>query len=347
MTISRKDTVLIILSTLLLVVVSGVFYFDLNKPRTVDVLPQTVVKEEIKNDPHPLSGKRCENSTTRPFAVMLAEDTSTRPLSGIAKADLVVEMPVVKDSITRIMALYACEEPEAIGSVRSARDDFIPLAAGFDAIYAHWGGSSFALKELNKDILDNLDALINPNNVFYRKSGILAPDNGFTSYARLLETSIFLDYRLKTDFEGYPDLEESSPEIDTPSTIFISYPKPFDVSYIYSKDKNEYLRWRGSKPEIDALDGSQVSAKVLVIMKTSTRQINADYNDVDVTGEGDAVIFQNGGMQKVKWEKSVDSIYSKLKFLDAKGNEVPLVAGNKWIHIIDTYTPVLWGDNNV
>lgn len=343
-----KNKALIVLFALLLAVVSGVFYFNLNEPRTVQIVAHAELKErEVVHDPHPLSGKRCENNNARPFAVMLAEDIAARPLSGIAAADLVVEMPVVKDSITRIMALYACEEPEAIGSVRSARDDFIPLAAGFDAIYAHWGGSSFALKELNGGVLDNLDALINPHNVFYRKKGVLAPHNGFTSYDRLLETASILGYRLETSFEGYPREKEVADSPDGPTTLSIGYPKPFDVSYIYSKEKGEYLRWRGSKPEIDALDGSQVAAEVLIVMKTNTRQLNADYNDVNVTGEGDALIFQNGRVVTARWRKAEFPLESKLMFLDDEGGEIPFVAGNIWLHITDTYTPILWGGESL
>lgn len=343
-----KNKIFISFVALLLTGISGVFYFKVNEPRTLEITAQTKSEEEVLNKRHPLTGQRCENSAARPYAVMLAGDTVTRPLSGISKADLVIEMPVVKDSITRFMAFYACEQPEEIGSVRSARDDFIPLAAGFDAIYAHWGGSSFALKDLNRGVIDNLDALINPNNVYFRKNTTYPPHNGFTSYSRMAETSSILGYRAEINFEGYPVLEEVPEAPETiPSTISIGYPYPFDASYIYSRENNEYLRWRGSKPEVDALDGTHVALKVLIVIKTNTRQINADYNDVDVTGEDEALIFQNGGIQKVTWQKDTSQLDSKLKFLDDGGNEVPLVAGNIWIHIIDTYTTVKWGEENL
>ena len=65
-------------------------------------------------------------------------DPEARPLSGIGQADVIIEMPVTPNSVTRFMAVYQCQTPKEIGSVRSAREDFIPLAAGFNTIYAHW-----------------------------------------------------------------------------------------------------------------------------------------------------------------------------------------------------------------
>ena len=57
----------------------------------------------------PITGLECENYNRRPIAVMLAQDPITRPLSGIGAADLVIEMSVITNSITRIMSVYVCQ----------------------------------------------------------------------------------------------------------------------------------------------------------------------------------------------------------------------------------------------
>src|SRR3989338_398117 len=146
---------------------------------------------------NPLTAETCKNAKRRPFAVMLSGDAAARPLSGIGEADIVFEMPVITGSITRFMALFVCRDPIEIGSVRSARHDFIPLANGFDAIYVHWGGSHFALDMLKKKAADNIDALINPTGAFWRKDSMPAPHNGFTSMTRLLKAANFFQYRLE------------------------------------------------------------------------------------------------------------------------------------------------------
>ena len=105
----------------------------------------------------PFTNLPCANWNRRPIAVMEAADVSVRPDSGFSDADLVLEMPAITASITRLMAVYVCGNPPEVGSIRSSRHDYIALAAGWDAIFAHWGGSHFAGEALDKKVIDNLD----------------------------------------------------------------------------------------------------------------------------------------------------------------------------------------------
>lgn len=328
---------------IILVSAIALIYF-LNTGRSFEIT-RSNQKEVLVYEEHPLTGQRCRNYNKRPFAVMLATDSVTRPLSSIGMADIVVEMPVVKDSINRLMAVYICSEPEEIGSVRSSRHDFIPLAAGFDAIYAHWGGSNFAANELDRGVIDNINALINPNNVFYRKNGVPMPHDGFTSYERLRETANYLGYRLDNSFEGYEYVNGESREASGPSTLVIGYPVPYNVSYIYNKYTNTYMRWRGGTPELDKLTGDQVETSVIAIIKTTSRQLNVDYNDVDVTGSGSALVFQDGRVIPARWEKG-GAADAKLRFLDETEEEIKFVRGRMWIQYIDVGTSIKWGDDN-
>ncbi|MFB6225176.1 MAG: DUF3048 domain-containing protein, partial [Candidatus Paceibacteria bacterium] len=106
--------------------------------------PITKKKQNIS----PLSGKQCKRHNARPFAVMLASDASARPLSGINKAEVVIEMPVLTGSVTRLMGVFVCNTPSEVGSVRSARHDYISWARAFNAVLLHWGGSQMAKNEL-------------------------------------------------------------------------------------------------------------------------------------------------------------------------------------------------------
>jgi len=337
--IFRPTKKLLIIVVLAMLAIGGLIYIFLVS-RTVNIYGEI---NDTQLFPHPLSGISCTNHNARPYAVMLAVDAATRPLSGIAAADVVVEMPVVKDSITRLMALYACEQPGLIGSVRSARDDFTPLAAGFDAIYAHWGGSSFALKQLNQGIIDNIDALPNPSEAFFRHGPLPSPHNGFTSYENLSLAADGLGYRTETIFEGYPHAE-NIPAKDAPesATLSIKYLRPYNVDYIYNKETNRYLRWRGGTPERDALDNRQAEAAAVAVMFTASRAISADYNDVDVTGNGRAVIFQNGEAIEGEWSKDGANVSSKLFFKDANGHEISLTPGSLWLAIVDNGMDIIW-----
>lgn len=281
-----------------------------------------------------ITGLPCDNYNRRPIAVMFPGDSVARPLSGISDADMVFEMQVIEDSMTRLMAVFICNDPKELGSIRSARHDFIPLAMGIDAIYVHWGGSHFALDKLNKKIMNNIDALKNPYSSFFRKSGIAAPHNGFTSLNRLINSARKLNYRLENNFEGYPH-ETQSARNNKSQTIKIGYTYPFNVEWRYDYEKNTYFRLRGGKSEMDKNNGQQAKAENIVVMRSNSRQIEGQYNDVDVEGEGIAEFYSNSGTAKGKWTKDKSDLKSKLYFLDENGEEFKFVPGSIWVEIIE------------
>lgn len=294
-----------------------------------------------------ISGLACANYDRRPIAVMLAMDPVTRPLSGVGQADLIIEMPVITDSITRLMAVFVCQDPEEIGSVRSTRHDYIPLAMGLDAILAHWGGSHYALDKLNAGIMDNIDALKNPYKAYWQKSNIPMPHNGFTSMSRLVNSATKLGYRLTSHFEGYPHLKDS--EIKRPNTeiksgqLTIGYPGHYRATYKYNAQTNSYRRWREGTPEIDALDNQQVAVKNIVIMRASSRMIEVpNYNDVDVEGTGVLTVYRNGEVIEGTWQKKGTDQATKLYFFDQRGKEIKFVPGQIWVEIMEPYQEVNW-----
>lgn len=290
----------------------------------------------------PLTGIPCQNAERRSLAVMLSGDAITRPLSGLAEADLVFEMPVITGSINRFMAVYLCASPKEIGSIRSARDDFIPLARGLDAIYAYWGGSHFALDELNKGVMDSLDALKNPFDAFWRKEGIVAPHNGFSSEESLIKAAEKLGYRLENRFGGYPHLENFTLATSTPKTLLIAYPGEFQVKYQYDPETNSYLRWRGGTKEIDKNTKIQVAAKNVVLMRAFSHQIEGQYNDVKIEGQGEVIVYRNGEEIEGLWKKDAKNQTSKLYFFDAAGQEIKFVPGQIWVEIAELTTAVTW-----
>lgn len=297
----------------------------------------------------PYGQESCKNPTQRSIAVMLATDAITRPLSGISEADIVFEMPVITDSITRLMAVFGCMLPAEIGSVRSARHDFIDLANSVDAIYVHWGGSHFALDKLKTGVIDEIDALVNPYSVFYRKKGIPAPHNGFTNGDKLLSTAEKLKFRLENKFKGFPR-QDCEKEIDQSAkckgvfdgTLKIGYPGEFKVEYKYDAAANFYLRWRGGKKEIDRNNKKQVTAKNIVAMYAMIKQIEGDYNDVALEGQGKAEFYRNGEQIEGVWRMNAGAKKPKLEFLDNSGEEIKFATGNIWVEIMQTNQKTSW-----
>jgi len=330
--------------SLLIVLALGLIFVWQNSGRTIEIndqLAQSV--SQIEGDKiSPLSGMACDNYQRRPLAVVLASDPIARPLFGLSQADLVIEMPVITGSITRMIAFFVCNDPNEVGSLRSARHDFIPLAQGMDAILVHWGGSHFALDKLNAGIMDNIDALKNPYNAFYRESSKPQPHNGFTSLSRLANSAKKLNYRFVNIFEGYSFIKEASQQSDD-KVLKIYYSRPYYVSYQYDSETNSYLRYRDNLREMDAENNQQIKAKNIVVMKVFSKQIQGpDYNDLDLEGSGNCQIYQNGIVLNCTWQKSEIKPYSKLKFLDQNDQEIPFVQGQTWIEIIEPNQEVIW-----
>jgi hypothetical protein len=303
--------------------------------------PAASVPPAPAGDRSPLSGVSCANAKQRPIAVMLGGDPEMRPLSGLSTADIVVEMPVVTSSITRYMAIFACDKTAEIGGVRSARHDYIPLAMGFDAILAHWGGSHFALDKLNAGIMDNINALYLDGTVFYRKLSSYAPFNGFTSFERLEKYAQQKGYHTTDNFVGYKFLDQETPA-PTKGRLTIGYPSAFRVEYQYDPATNSYLRFKGGTRELDKNNNQQVEAKDVVIMYAASRQIEGQYNDVDVEGEGKAVIYLNGTQTEGTWKKDKSNLSSKLFFYNGAGEEISFVPGQIWIQIVQPEQKVDW-----
>lgn len=285
-----------------------------------------------------LSGIPCAAYNRRPVAVMLASDPEARPLSGISQADMVFEMPVTPNGITRIMAVYQCNDPKEIGSIRSAREDFIPLAQGVDAVLAHWGGERDALVALDGGVMDNIDALKFEGTTFYRKNSIARPHNGFTTLSLIQERSEKLEYRATTSLDPYPRTTSPSERRlgSLADEIHVQWPQGFAVSFTYDAASNTYLRSRGGKPELDTANGKQAFASVVVVLETEASFLRDQYIRINTLGSGVATIWQGGQRINALWKKERPT--DMLQLTNSKGESIPLERGTVWI-LIDAPLP--------
>ena len=216
----RKQQIIAIIVVIILIG-AGSFLFFKNKKQPVK--KQININQKIETtaprnpeDVSYLSGLPCENRKRRAVAVMQPADVSARPASGFSDADMVFEMPVITASITRLMGVYVCGNPEDVGSMRSARHDFLSLAEGLDAIFVHWGRSDIEkFKEvLNSKIYDDMncnnDAGRSAEQYCYRKTGMTrGVDTGYAKFAKLLEGAKDFGFNLENKFVGYPHKEEA------------------------------------------------------------------------------------------------------------------------------------------
>ena len=293
-----------------------------------------------------LSGRECEDPDRRPIAAMLAGDPINRPMSGFSQADMVWELPVLVSNVTRLMAVYQCGHPTDIGSVRSARHDYLFLAAGIDAILSHWGGSYHALNRVTAGEFQTLNALVNPSGAFFRKNHLPAPYNGFTTYENLWTALQEAGYRTETEFKGY-DFKDDAPVDERPAggTLSVGWPGSFRVHYEYDPETNRYVRYWAGTRQVDAENDEVVAPSAVVVIRATNEFADGPggYNDVGIQGTGTGTLFQDGGSTNITWSKSAVKFEDPMRFKDAEtGREVTFTRGQVWIMTPSEDIPVTW-----
>lgn len=292
-----------------------------------------------------LSGMPCEHPDRRAIGVMLAGDPINRPMSGFSKADMVWELPVLTSDVTRLLGVYQCGEPTDIGSVRSARHDYLFLAEGIDAIVGHWGGSYHALNRIAAGEFQTINALTNPHKAYFRKTNLPAPYNGFTSYERLWNALQKLGYRTTTTFKGF-DFKDDIAVAERPAggKLSIAWPGAFRVHYEYDPATNRYVRfWMGVK-QVDAEDNRVVAPSSVAVMRATNQFADGPggYNDVGIEGQGELVVYQDGKMIKGTWKKNELEKKDPVHFMNEQGQPIFFTRGQLWVMAVEPEVAVTW-----
>ena len=372
----RKQKVVVAAVAIILVVIISYFVFgkkDARKPielNNKNQSPPNLVQTDPVNSGNvsPISGLPCENWNRRPLAVMQPGDVTARPTAGFSEADMVLEMPVITSSITRLMGVYICNVPTEVGSMRSARHDFIHIAKGLDAIFVPWGRSESHAESdpvgLARGILDrneienincNGDAGKSANactdNPCFRKEGMArGVDSGYGKPANMLSCAGQFGYRLENKFVGYKHANESSlDERGKGGHLRVAFAGPFAVEYDYDRDTNTYLRTWGNVPDTDRNNKKRLAPKNVVVMIAQSEQIEGQYNNLqlgdpwyDRTDSGDAFYYMNGKEMRGTWKKDKSKIDSKLFFFDELNNEVAFVPGQLWVEVLEPGQTLKW-----
>ena len=268
----------------------------------------TVSKDPANTGPvGAISGVSCADWNRRPVAIMQPVDSQARPVAGFSQADMVFEMPNPATGIfvTRLMGVYQCGNPEEVGSIRSARHDYINVAKGLDAIFVGWGGSAFAIKKLNEGVVDNIDCNDqgghSGSKYCFRKERtgpMRIEDTGYIKFAKVWEAAKDFGYRTESKFAGYPHQEDKAMDArPNGGHLRIGYPGIMEAEYDYDRETNSYKRTWGGVPDTDRTNKERIAPKNIVVVIAENEQILAD---VDYKSRG----VQDPWAGLEDWEKT-------------------------------------------
>ena len=132
----KRRITFIIFIILLLALIGGAYYYFIYLGNDIPLVEK---KEELN--------VYDVNSNKRPIAVMIDNNVENDEQVGLQDAYLTYEI-IVEGGLTRIMAIYKDVDTSVIGPVRSSRHYFLDYALENDAIYAHYGWSTYAENDI-------------------------------------------------------------------------------------------------------------------------------------------------------------------------------------------------------
>ena len=277
----------------------------------------------------------------RPIAFMINNAPGARPQWGLCTPDIVIE-GLVEGSASRMMWVYADPEtvPEKVGSMRSARHDFLEIAQGLDAIFVHWGGSTYAYDALESSDYDHLDGIYLGPNYTHRDNtrNVAIEHRGYVIGSEIRQLIEDRGFRTQVKSEAANPFEFSKDGDRTLSggdclQVTASFSSYYAHTFKYDSQTGLYTNYMGETPMTQ--DGGEVmKVKNVVILYTPVRSLGDSLGciDMDLTG-GTGIYISGGKYETIRWEKGSDE-YAPLKLYSENGDELVMNAGKSWIGLI-------------
>lgn len=301
---------------------------------------EEVIQEEVNNElpyHYPLTGVGSEVETDgRAVAVMINNHPKARPQSGLHKADVVYEL-LAEGDVTRFLAVFQSEKPDNMGPVRSARDYYIDLAKGLEALFIAHGYSEEARELLESDFVDNLNGMVYDGTLFKRASFRQAPHNSYITYENVLKGAKEKKYSMNQSPPEFQFLsEEDSKTVagNDAKSVKISYSASgvFNSTYEYDETAGKYKRYSDGDQTIDYETKEPILLDNLFIIETTHQVIDeAAHKEIDLQSGGSGYLVQKGKVMEVEW-KNDNGLLVPIR----NGEVVPFVQGKTWVNVVPT-----------
>lgn len=328
-----------------IVVVCSVLILTGCKDKEEAVTEEPIINEVEENEQEvtetlnfitPLSGEPVsQKMTARPVVVTINNHPLARPQSGLAEADVIIEL-IAESNITRFLAVYESEMPERVGPIRSARDYFIDLANGYNAFYVAHGYSPDAKAMLDRGDIDHINGMMYDGTYFHRSSDRKAPHNSYSTGPEILDAAEQVGASMTLSESQMPTYvfskEAMSGETVTDLTISYSGDQNFVTSYSYDTTSGFYTRSSGGIETTDAESGDALQLANVVIVEVPHQTIDAEGRQaLDFAAGGSAWLYRDGTVLEVTWRED-----SGILRLYNGTSEVEFAPGQTWMSLIPT-----------
>jgi len=307
------------------------------KEEKANTKPENKPEDVVKADPYfyPLTGIGTDTKPDqRAVAVMVNNHPKARPQSGLNKADIVYEV-LAEGDVTRFLAVFQSERPANIGPVRSARDYYINLAKGLNALYIAHGYSPEAKQLLESNYVDNLNGMVYDGTLFKRSSSRKPPHNSYITYDNILKGAEQKGYTMKNSppaFRFYTVEESKNLTGQEAKSVSITYSKSgtFNSKYQFDESLGKYKRFSAGEQTVDLDTGEPILLDNVFIIEAVHKAIDSyGLRDIDLETGGKAYLLQMGKVNEVEWANKNGRIVPM-----KNGEEIPFVQGKTWVNVV-------------
>ena len=299
---------------------------------------------------NPLTGLSMDASleTRRPIAVVMNNLKAALPMCGVSRADVLVEV-LAEGGITRMINLFTdWEDVPRLGSIRSARDYFLDVAGGFDAVLIHAGGSPKAyelIKSRGIASWDGVNGTAAESAIYYRdpdrKKNAGYEHSLFTTGANIKELWDTTSDRttLRDNYTtGLTFVEDGTPASGQPAvTITVPFSSYKTGVFTYDAETGLYLVSQHGKPFVDGDTDEQVGVTNVLTLMAECQLVPGDTSgriSVDLVGEGSGYFACGGKQVAIRWSKAAWD--ANFVFTLEDGTPLNLGCGKTYINIVPT-----------
>ena len=293
------------------------------------------------------------NSKSRPYAISVNNtNVAVKVQEGLNNAYLVYEIPT-EGNTSRLLALYKdIDEDLVIGTIRSARHNFVDFALESDAIFVCFGWSHYAENDIKQGSIDYIQGLY--GGPFWRKNpeNLASEHTAYTSIDKLDKTVKSKGFKTTSDNTillsyNVSDVDLSSAEnVKEANKVTIPYGSSYyKSSFKYDENTKMYIRYQAGNKCIDYKTKEEITTKNIIVQKLKYEICDDNYYwDLDTIGSGEGYYITNGYAVPIKWNKSSRSAKTKYTYKsgtiidgqDVGGQEISVSDGRTWIEVQTT-----------
>lgn len=307
-------------------------------------VPQISSEPDRDSYVNPLTGEdnlSKEIAQQRPVAVMVNNISVAQPVqTGLTNADIIYETEV-EGKITRLLAVYQdFKSVEKVGSIRSARYDYIDIALGHNAIYIHHGQDNYHAKPHLADV-DRI--ILGTHNGGSRISNGLNTEHTLYGFGDKLWETIKKDGIETVNTENKPwqtfaDKETPVKLEFTADTVTVPFSSSYKTTFKYDEKTCKYTRFFNDTERKDYATGESTTVKNVFVLNTDITRYpgctdGKGHMKADLSS-GDGYYFVNGTYSKIKWSKGASE--NGFKFTNTDGSDLAVNPGNSWVCIADS-----------